>query len=57
MLQETTIAKTNRSTSTWPERAAIASQQYRDAFKVGSQQFSNAEMARERAAFTRWKAI
>jgi len=57
VLEETTTINTSKKSGSWPERAAIAAQQYHDAFKVGSQQFSNAEMARERAAFTRWKAI
>lgn len=57
VLEETTTINTSKKSGSWPERAAIAAQQYHDAFKVGTQQFSNAEMARERAAFTRWKAI
>jgi L-lactate dehydrogenase complex protein LldF len=57
VLQEPNTSTKKQSGTTWPERATIAALQYQDAFSKGSKQFSNLEMARERAAFTRWKSI
>jgi L-lactate utilization protein LutB len=43
--------------NTWPERAADAARLQQDQFSIAARQFSNLELARERAAFTRWKTI
>jgi len=43
--------------NSWSERANNAAIQYQAVFKIGVRQFSNLEIARERAAFTRWKTI
>lgn len=43
--------------STWTERSRSASGRFRHQFKTGARQFAQLDLARERAAFTRWKAI
>ena len=42
---------------TWSERAMSASKLQKIQFEKGSSQYSNLELARNRAAFTRWKTI
>ena len=42
---------------TWSERAGSASKLQKIQFEKGSNQYSNLELARNRAAFTRWKTI
>ncbi len=41
----------------WPDRVSEMAIRHNSAFLQSSKQFSNLEMARERAAFSRWKAI
>ncbi|MCE2846936.1 MAG: LUD domain-containing protein [Sphingobacteriales bacterium] len=41
----------------WPHRARTAGERERSRREEGTRQFSNLELARERAAFIRWKAI
>ena len=45
------------SESTWPDVIKSAKKNYNIAFEESVKQFSNLEMARRRAAFTRWKAL
>jgi L-lactate dehydrogenase complex protein LldF len=43
--------------SSWPLRANETALQYKKSFSSASSQFSNLSLARDRAAFTRWKTI
>ena len=41
----------------WTERATSAAGLQEKSLNAGTRQFSNLDLARERAAFTRWKTI
>lgn len=43
--------------STWSERAVSAAKMQQIQLETGRRQFNNLELARDRAAFTRWKTI
>lgn len=57
MLNETLSITKPLAVSSWPDRVAEMAVRHKSAFEKSSGQFSNLEMARERAAFTKWKAI
>ncbi|CAN5598298.1 LutB/LldF family L-lactate oxidation iron-sulfur protein [soil metagenome] len=57
VLKETPFMNQPLPGTNWPERATAAANQHNRALNQAATQFSNLEMARERAAFTRWKTI
>lgn len=57
MIMEPLSAKNKPGSGQWTETITHAANRYDGVFRQALRQFSNPETARQRAAFTRWKAI
>ncbi len=57
VLKESPVREQTKAAGTWPELVGAATERHRRAFEVAGARFSNLSVARERAAFTRWKTI